>query len=110
MVRSQKPDKSGDGDGDGGFSRGGEGRGASILGKGGQKTIVARVRFLRPEVTSGFSALLVFVLWFLPSKKLLKFEFYLGNNGRRQTVRLPNLVFLHKPSGMVCRQGLILSK
>ena len=88
----------------------GEERGASILGKGGQKTIVARVRFLRPEVTSGFSALLVLVLWFLPSKKLLKFEFYLGNNGRWQTVRLPNLVFLHKPSGMVCRQGLILSK
>ena len=85
----------------------GEERGASILGKGGQKTIVARVR---PEVTSGFSALLVLVLWFLPSKKLLKFGFYLGNNGRRQTVRLPNLVFLHKPSGMVCRQGLILPK
>lgn len=85
----------------------GEERGASILGKGGQKTIVARVRFLRPEVTS---ALLVLVLWFLPSKKLLKFEFYLGNNGRRQTVRLPNLVFLHKPSGMVYLQGLILSK
>lgn len=84
----------------------GEGRGASILGKGGQKTIVARVRFLRPEVTSGFSALLVLLLWFL----LLMFEFYLGNNGRRQTVRLPNLVFLHKPSGMVYLQGLILSK
>ena len=87
----------------------GEERGASILGKGGQKTIVALVRFLRPEVTSGFSALLVLLLRFLPSKKLLKFGFYLGNNGRRQTVRLPNLVFLHKPSGMVYLQGLILS-